>query len=98
MKPKRVGTTVSDYTEYNKSLKMKLVPEKHPVYEYRGYYIVRGYSIANTPSSTYYSIHEEWDGTRASKYVFSMPGNNDDCQSLGQAVLLIDWYLEETRR
>ncbi len=87
-KPKRVGSITSRY-----SSQFNLKPEVHPVYEYRGYFIARGYSIANTPASTYYSVYSKFENGEVSQYAFDI-NPQDGVARLKYAADQIDSYLD----
>lgn len=101
MKPKRIGTVVVDYSKIHSPSKthqdflLNLKTEKHPVYEYRGYYIVREYGVSNEPSSSHYSIYHNFKDGEPSGFDFHL---NDErgFKRLEDAAFTIDSWLKET--
>ena len=90
MKPKRINTYIQRWIIHGKE---EYPPDSHPVYEYRGYYIIRQSPINNIKQS-YYEIRDGFDNNKPGKFDFYL---NEDkgFRRLQDAAAIIDNYLSD---
>lgn len=62
----------------------------HPIYEYRGFYIVRGFAVLATPGTKYFSVYRRFSAPNG----VSEWADWNDCNRLKDAVSQIDLYLD----
>jgi hypothetical protein len=89
-KPKRIGT---HFCRWILKGKEEYPPDSHPVYEYRGYYIVRS-SPVNKTEQAYFEIYAHFENGEPSGFDFYL---NDErgFRRLRDAAGVIDNYLSE---
>jgi len=87
-RPKRIGTHIQRWFLKGKE---EYPPDSHPVYEYRGFYIVRS-SPVNKTESSYYEIYSHFENGKPRVFDFYL---NEDkgFRRLKDAAGVIDNYL-----